>query len=915
MDPVSPLVEPLTRREVEILSLLGQNLSNREIAGRLVMSLNSIKWYNQQIFGKLGVANRQEAVAKARELGLLARQAAFTQPAHNLPGQISSFIGRKREIDQVVGLVSAHPLVTLTGAGGVGKTRLALAAAGALVDLFSDGAWYVELAVLANPFLVPQALASALGIRPGPGQPILEAIQAYLSDRQVLLVLDNCEHLVSACAELAQALLSRQPRLKILATSRESLGVSGEVIYSVPSLGFPDAFEAQAVEDYLAFEAVRLFVERARAIPPGFHLTVENLPVIVRICRRLDGIPLAIELAAARTRLLSVEQIAERLGDAFHLLTGGSRTALPHHQTLRACIDWSYNLLAQEEQILLRRLAVFAGGWTLEAAEQVCSDPRQNDQVEQPDLRKDQILELLGRLVDKSLVQFEPGDASEARYTMLETVRQYANERLAEAGESDLLRGRHLACFHALARLAAPHLRTSQAKSWADRLECELDNIRRALDGSLSDPNCSSSGSLEQGLELAAALHHFWHLRGHHFEGAHWLERLLQAQEGQSSARVARGRALNVLSHMVTTARASTLLLRPQASTAAEDQESEAIFLGLGEAYLPDLARARFNAACRTRSPEALLALREQFLALGDRLWAAECDLVLMWLVYPFGHEKAIQSGEEALGIFRAAGDRYGEGQALHRLAYCEFWRGDPGRAIALANEGIACLRTAGEPGQAEGLRGVLAAIAASQGDYPEAFRQAALIRAAARQVGSRELSNHACGFEGLTAWAGGEYERAELLCEEILANTPTPSIVENYFPNFILARVAISRGETARARHYLRLVLETARDYSYFLSSLAFRAIAGSAGLAILESQARWAAIVAGALDRHGERARFHVATLTEQHEFAEALAAARAALPEEDFQAAWASGQALTVRQLIDDTLAWLADIPKSD
>ena len=358
---------------------------------------------------------------------------------HNLPTQLTSFIGREKELAalQELFLIQEARLVTLTGSGGTGKTRLSIKAAERLLERFPQGVWLVELAPISDPLLIPRAVAETLGVREDTSGSLIQAIARTIHNRQMLLILDNCEHVVSEAAALADFLLHHCPQLHILASSREILGVEGEIPFRVPSLSLPKG--KLPVKDLAQYEAVRLFVERARLTSPSFILTDSNAALVAQICQRLDGIPLALELAAARVRMLSLDQIAARLDHAFHLLTGGSRSALPRQQTLRALIDWSYNLLSEPERLLLQRLSVFAGGWTLEAAEKVCAD--------QTLLPTEQILDLLGQLIDKSLVQLEmeqaesapqqsePG-SEEPRCRMLETVRQYAHERLVESGGS-----------------------------------------------------------------------------------------------------------------------------------------------------------------------------------------------------------------------------------------------------------------------------------------------------------------------------------------------------------------------------------------------------------------------------------------------------------------------------------------------
>ena len=353
--------------------------------------------------------------------------------SHNLPVQLTSFIGREYEVAEVGRLLATTRLLTLMGMGGVGKTRLAVQVAAEVVEQYKDGVRLVELAALADPALVPQMLASVLGLPERPGHPPRETLVQYMSGKTLLLVLDNCEHVLSACVDLADALLKRCPALRILATSREGLGIAGELTYPVPPLCVLDTGGPLPPDIVMGCEAVRLFVERAAFSKPGFRVTKDNAAAVAQIVSRLDGIPLAIELAAARVKVLDVEQIVRRLDDRFSLLTGGGRTAVPRQKTLRGAMDWSYDLLGEEERTVLRRLSTFAGGCTLEAAEAVCS----GDGVETTE-----ILDLLTQLVDKSLVIVETKNG-EARYRLLETVRQYGRDKLREAGEEAGTTTRH----------------------------------------------------------------------------------------------------------------------------------------------------------------------------------------------------------------------------------------------------------------------------------------------------------------------------------------------------------------------------------------------------------------------------------------------------------------------------------------
>jgi predicted ATPase len=393
------------------------------------------------------------------------------RPPHNLPSELSSFVGREKELAEVKRLLENTRLLTLTGSGGCGKTRLALAAASELVEGFEDGVWLVELASLADPSLVPQSVAYALGVREQPGRTPTEALSDYLGSRKVLLLLDNCEHLVEACAELAEALLHSCAELRVLATSREALGITGEVAWLVPSLSLPDLRRLPDIESLPRYESARLFVERAAAVKPTFTLTEQNAAAVAQVCYRLDGIPLAIELAAARAKVLPVEQIADRLDDSIGLLAAGSRTAMPRHRTLHATMDWSHELLPDEERALFRRLSVFAGGFTLEAAESVCTGGG---------LERGEVLDLLSHLVDKSLVIMRE-EGGEGRYRLLETVRQYGREKLSASSEAEQASERHAGYYLALAEEAEPELKGAGQVAWVERLEQERDNLRAAM--------------------------------------------------------------------------------------------------------------------------------------------------------------------------------------------------------------------------------------------------------------------------------------------------------------------------------------------------------------------------------------------------------------------------------------------------
>lgn len=444
---------------------------------------------------------------------------------NNLPAQLTSFIGREHDIQEIKQAILSHRLVTLTGVGGTGKTRLSLQVAIDLSDQFPNGVWLVELAGLRDPDLIPQTIRTTLGLAEQPGTTLMALLEDYLRNKKILLILDNCEHLIQECTRVTNTLLNRCPSLTILATSREPLGVAGEFIWHVRSLTLPDADPLSALEQLSRSESVQLFVERAALAQHHFMITPENAAGIVQICCRLDGIPLAIELAAARVRVLGVDQIAKRLDDRFRLLTGGPM-ALERHQTLRAAVDWSYNLLSSDEQRLLPSLSVFTGGWVLEAAEYICSGDN--------NISAENVIELLTHLVDKSLITFDG-----SRYRMLETTRQYAYEKLVQSEQADLLRGRHLAFYVALATQIQPKLRTSDRVRCLEELQVEADNFRAALEWSLP---ASDEQSSETSLQLASSLMYFWQGAGSFQEGRAWLDKALTTG---SATDISRAQALS----------------------------------------------------------------------------------------------------------------------------------------------------------------------------------------------------------------------------------------------------------------------------------------------------------------------------------------------------------------------------------
>jgi predicted ATPase len=450
-----------------------------------------------------------------------------------VPHPLDSFIGRAEEIQAVKTLLATHRFVTLTGAAGIGKTRLALRIAEELVPSYPDGVCFVALVELTDPALVPQAVASALGLREEPERSLLQTLTDFLATRNLLLVWDNCDYLVEGCRAVAQALLGTCPQVKILATSRRSLHFNGEILHTVPPFRVPEAgsdvpAERAPAEVVMAYEALQLFQQRAREKLAGFEITPENVAAVAQVCRRLDGIPLALELAAGRIRELSADQIAARLDERFHLLIGGS-SPITYQQTLGTAIGWSYDLLSEPERRLLARLSVFAGGWDLEAAERVCFGGS---------VAERSVLDLLTGLIDKSWIVSET-KAGAQRYRFLETIREYSQERLKASREEADFRARHGEFFLKLAEEAETELAGSVRAAWLDRLENEYENLRAALAWCLAEEN-----GAEVGLRLAGALVLFWEVRGYLSEGRSYLAEAL-GKEGAGRPMRERAKALN----------------------------------------------------------------------------------------------------------------------------------------------------------------------------------------------------------------------------------------------------------------------------------------------------------------------------------------------------------------------------------
>ncbi|MDO9087315.1 MAG: BTAD domain-containing putative transcriptional regulator [Anaerolineaceae bacterium] len=499
----------------------------------------------------------------------------LVRPRHNLPSIVSSFIGRDAEILQLLDLVQSHRLVTLTGAGGVGKTRLAFKVAEGLLEEFQQGVYWVGLASLSNPDLVANAVLDAFHLPEQAGCNVTDLLLNFLRDRDLLLLLDNCEHLLSGCVSLVDLLLNASPSLHILVTSRVRFNLPGEVNFYVPSLASPEDSQSLLLTEIAQYDAVQLFVERSAGYSPGFTLSTTNTPSVVQICQRLDGIPLALELAAARTRMLTVEQIASKLDDVFRLLAGGSQAALPRHRTLQASIEWSYALLSRQEQLILQRFSVFAGGCTLEAAEAVCAGE---------EIGVIEILDLLSSLVDQSLLYVKQLSEGEARYYLLETIHQFAHQRLLESGAVPMLHKRHLAYFLQLAEEGDRRIRGPLQLIWTKRLEKEKNNFTIAINRAFE-----SSTNVELGVLLVCALDWFWGFIGEFITGERLLRKALVKSELFGRIQT-RAKVLFLAGHFLIAS--DNLLTAEEGMVCLE--ESLSIWRELGQDYYLEEAKCLF---------------------------------------------------------------------------------------------------------------------------------------------------------------------------------------------------------------------------------------------------------------------------------------------------------------------------------
>ena len=682
MDDTSPQtwIEPLQPREIEILNLISEGLSNREISQRLHISTDTVKWYNKQMYKKLGVSSRGQATKVARQQGLLEDKtpppiAVENATRNNLPAQLTSFIGRGREMFEITGLLKTNRLVVLTGSGGSGKTRLALQVAGKLTQSYRDGVWLVELAAIREAELVPNAIAEVLKVKPMVDTPLAKVIQRFLRHKHLLLLLDNFEHLAEA-TPIAGELLAAAPQLSILATSRERLHVYGEQEFVVHPLQLPDMHQPLDNEQILIYEGIQLFMERALAVRPKLEINEENLQAIAQICQRLDGLPLALELAASQMKIYTAPLLAQQLTENLGALSHGPRDKPARQRTLRATIQWSENLLQPAEKLFFIRMAVFTAGASLEALEHVCS----------PGLSV-KTIELLSALVEKNLVFTREGTV-ELRFEMLETIHEHAKEHLGTSEEAETIYRRHAAYYTELVEKAQREFRTTRHAYWFSKIQIEQDNLRAALRWSLG------GGDLQYALRLVGALRDHWFYNGFLVEGRRWSKQVLTLA-GEASPNLLGGTlcTAGTLAYSAGDFQTGEEMLRRAVDQyqQAGDENGKAwasTFLSVLGVNSRDGIDASIDLARQSL---------ETFRKLEDQPGVAQALNILGELTRSQGdYESARRYYEECLEVVQVTGERMREGMQYENLGVIAYHQEQYDHALELIRHGLVIFREVG---------------------------------------------------------------------------------------------------------------------------------------------------------------------------------------------------------------------------
>jgi len=809
-----------------------------------------------------------------------------SRPRHNIPLNMTRFIGREKEIAEVKRLQDENRLLTLTGVGGTGKTRLAMQAAGEMVDDFAEGVWIVELSSIFESEQVIRAVAAVLDIREKTNQPLMDSIVDFLKPREMLVVMDNCEHLISTCADFVEALLMVCPNLKIMVTSREALGLPGEISFHVPSLRLPDIEKLPKMEEVWNVESMQLFLDRAVSVKPDFTPGDNETKAVAQICSRLDGIPLAIELAAARVRALPVEEIAGRLSDRFRLLTGGIRSAMPRQQTLQALIDWSYDLLTVQEKVLLRRVSVFSGGCALEAVESVCA----GDGID-----SHEILDLVTRLVDKSLVNYENRNGS-ARYDMLETIRQYALEKLVQSDEIEILRRKQLEYYSAYTEKIAPELWRSRQVIWMDRLEDEHDNLRAALEWS----QCEECGQdlLKLGMRIATSVSLFWLVRGHWSEAWNWMCKLLESANARDMHDPAKTQLLYAAGFIVKSLgdilKAKELFEQAtREARSQQDQSSHAYaLLGLGE----------------VTSNQHAMNEAEKYIEQSMLIFRGLDDKVGMMLAFADkgniatdrqGYDKAREYYNENLKLCRELGHKLGVAGTLLALGQIETYFGDKEKGRKFVEESLSIYRVSKDK---SGIAGALSAIGlvelyaenmeSSREHYEQALHIARELRSGpgigTALIALGEISRSQSDYA-----AAREYYEEALKLNEHLGQMGIVNIVAHN-----LGYVAKQQGDLEKALEYFRksLSMSIERDQRRFI----YFCICGIASVMVEEGLNKTAAELFGFAEKFKKENHYHLDPV-DKWEVEQSIKKLEKVFNKSDYEKYWSAGKELTLEEAI--------------